>query len=74
VLGPKHKQIFSNIKQTIDNFISEFNLYFYEHVFQKFTDQIQKIMDDKYQKYIEISKNYHSQIKEMEYLLNSSGI
>jgi len=30
-------------------------------------------MDDKYQKYIEISKNYHSQIKEMEYLINSSG-
>jgi len=74
VLGQKHnKHIFADIKQTIDNLVSEFNLYFYDNVFQKFTDQIQQIMDDKYQKYLEISKNYHSHIKEMEYIINQGG-
>jgi len=73
VLGPKHKQMFNEIKETIESFICEFNQYFYEHLFQKFIEQIQKITDEKYQKYIEISKNYHSQIKEMEFLINSSG-
>jgi hypothetical protein len=26
-------------------------------------------MDEKYQRYIEVSKNYHGQIKEMEFLI-----
>jgi len=71
VLGPKHKQMFHDIKETIEYFISDFNQYFYEHLFQKFIEQIQKITDEKYLKYIEISKNYHSQIKEVEFLINS---
>ena len=73
VLGPKHKQMFNDIKETIECFISDFNKYFYEHLFQKFIEQIQKITDEKYLKYIEISKNYHSQIKEMEFLINSAS-
>lgn len=65
--------MFNDIKETIECFISEFNQYFYEHLFQKFIEQIQKITDEKYSKYIEISKNYHSQIKEMEFLINSAN-
>jgi len=57
------------IKQTLDQFVNEFNIYYYEFIFQRFTEQIQKLMDDKYLKYIEISNNYHGQIKEMEFLL-----
>lgn len=65
--------MFSDIKETIEYFISDFNKYFYEHLFQKFVEQIQKITDEKYHKYIEISKNYHSQIKEMEFLIASAN-
>lgn len=68
-IGPKQKQTFIEIKQTLDQFVNEFNFYFYEYVFQRFTEHIQKLMDEKYVKYIEISKNYHSQIKEMEFLI-----
>ncbi len=31
-------------------------------------------MDEKYIKYIEISRNYHGQIKEMEFLLTEGKI
>jgi len=72
-IGPKQKQVFGDIKGTLDQFVNEFNFYFYEHVFQRFTEHIQKLMDEKYTKYIEISKNYHGQIKEMEFLLTGDG-
>jgi len=72
-IGPKQKQVFGDIKGTLDQFVNEFNFYFYEHVFQRFTEHIQKLMDEKYLKYIEISKNYHGQIKEMEFLLTGDG-
>jgi hypothetical protein len=68
-VGSKQKQIFYDIKQTLDQFVNEFNTHFYEFVFLRFTEQVQKLMDEKYNKYIEISKNYHGQIKEMEFLL-----
>lgn len=69
----KHKQIFGEIKGTIESFIDEFNGYFYDHVFKKFVDQIQKLAEEKLNKYIEVSKHYHNQIKEMEFLLNSDN-
>ena len=69
-IGPKHKQIFLEIRETLDQYVNEFNIYFYENVFQRFSEHVQKLMDEKYTKYIEISKNYHSQIKEMEFLIS----
>jgi len=61
--------MFAEIRDTLDQFNDEFNFFFYEHVFQRFTEHIQKLMDEKYHKYTEVSKNYHSQIKEMEFLI-----
>jgi hypothetical protein len=58
------------IKESLEQFVNEFNFYFYEYVFQRFAEQIQRLMDEKYQKYVEISKNYQSQIKEMEFIVN----
>jgi hypothetical protein len=61
--------MFGEIRDTLDQFNDEFNFFFYEHVFLRFTEHIQKLMDEKYNKYTEVSKNYHSQIKEMEFLI-----
>merc|ERR1712151_621609 len=69
-LSTRHKQTFQDIHINIENFVNDFNSHFYEHIFQKFTENIQKIMDEKYSKYIEICKQYNSQIKEMEFLIN----
>ena len=61
----------SGIKYSTENFLTGFNGYFHENVFQKFTEHVEKLMDEKYKKYLEISKNYNTQIKEMEFLANS---
>lgn len=73
-IGPKQYKLFFEIKETLDHFANEFNFYFYEHVYQKFVEQIQKFTDEKFQKYLEITKVYHSQIKEMEFLINDSKL
>ena len=59
------------IKYSTENFLTGFNGYFHQNVFQKFTEHVEKLMDEKYKKYLEISKNYNAQIKEMEFLANS---
>ncbi len=70
ILTTKHKQAFQDIHSSIETFVNEFNYYFYDQIFQKFTDNIQKLMDEKYAKYIQICKQYNSQIKEMEFLMS----
>jgi hypothetical protein len=68
--GPKQKQIFCEIKNTLDQFANEYNSNFFKYVFQLFAEKIQKLLEERYHKYEDISKLYHSQIKEIEYLLN----
>ncbi len=70
---PKSKQIFSDIKTNIDHFLSEFNFYFYEDIFQRVVEEIERILEEKHKKTLEISKNYHNQIKEMEFLQTSGN-
>jgi hypothetical protein len=65
----KHRIAFSEIRNTMENFCDEFNIHFYEQIFKRFTEKLQNLMDEKYTKYIEVSKNYHTQIKEMEFLI-----
>lgn len=71
---PKQKQIFNDIKANVDHFLSEFNYYFYEEVFQGVVEEIQRILEEKHRKTLEISKNYNNQIKEYEFLMTSGKI
>jgi hypothetical protein len=67
----KQNLIFKDIKENLDSFLMEFNFYFYEEIFQSVVEEIEKILEEKQKKSLEISKNYNSQIKEMEFLLTS---
>lgn len=67
----KQKQIFNDLQDITEGFLSEFNFYFYEEIFQSVVNEIEKRLKVKQQKSLEISKNYNSQIKEMEFLLSS---
>lgn len=71
IIGTKNKKMIVGIKYSTENFLTGFNGYFHQNVFQRFTEHIEKLMDEKYKKYLEISKNYNTQIKEMEFLANS---
>ncbi len=66
--------MFYEIKNTLDQFVTNFNLHFYEYVFTRFIDNVQKSVDEKYQKYSQTCRSYHSQIKEIEYLIDESII
>ena len=50
-----------------------FNAFFYKEIFQNFFSELKKLIDEKYEKYIEISANYHSQIKENEFLIDKDS-
>lgn len=72
--GIGNKEVIQGIKDIIDIFLSEFNNYFHSNVFHKYTEHIEKLMDIKYKKYLEINNKYQAQIKEMELLLSNIGI
>jgi hypothetical protein len=58
------------IRKTLEMFVNEYNVYFYQHLFQRFTEHIHKLVEEKYSKYIEVLNNYQGQIKEMEFIIN----
>jgi len=60
------------IKENIDYFLSDFNSYFSDNIFNQYTERIEKLFDLKYKKYLEVSNYYNNQIKEMEFLLTES--
>ena len=69
-----NKEVIKGVKDKIDVFLSEFNNYFHSNIFQKYTEHIERLIDIKYKKYLEINNKYQTQIKEMELLLTNIGI
>jgi hypothetical protein len=58
------------IRKTLEQFVNEYNVYFYQHLFQRFIEHIHKLVEEKYTKYTEVLNNYQGQIKEMEFIIN----
>ena len=69
----KYHNVCNRIEERINSYISEFNSLFYKEIFQSFFTDLKKLIDEKYDKYIEITVNYHSQIKENEFLLDPNS-
>lgn len=67
----KQMRIFSDLKKNMDNFLTDFNYYFFEEVFQTVVLDIEKILEEKHKHILDISKNYNDQIKEYEFLMTS---
>jgi len=67
----KNKKMLESINSNVNQFLNEFNEYFHQNVFQKFTGKIESLLEEKYKKFMEVSKNYNNQIKEMEFLANT---
>ena len=68
-IPPKFQNSYLTIKDKINKYIEAFNKYFYKDIFESFYFKLKRLVDEKYNKYIEISTTYHSQIKEFEFLL-----
>ena len=66
----RYQEVCDSIEDKINKYMNEFNELFYKEIFQNFFLELKKLIDEKYDKYIEISTNYHSQIKENEFLID----
>ena len=66
----RYQEVCDSIEDKINKYMNEFNELFYKEIFQNFFLELKKLFDEKYDKYIEISTNYHSQIKENEFLID----
>lgn len=66
----RYQEVCDSIEEKVNKYMNEFNELFYKEIFQNFFLELKKLIDEKYDKYIEISTNYHSQIKENEFLID----
>ena len=64
----KFQNSYLKINNKINQYIQDFNTFFYKDIFENFFLKLKRLVDEKYKKYIEISSLYHSQIKEFEFL------
>jgi len=62
------------IEEKLIKYMDEFNEHFYQEVFGNFFNKLKRLIDEKYNKYIEITTEYHSQIKENEFLLDNPDL
>ena len=67
----KFQSAYFSVEELINNYISEFNNFFFKEIFEQFAQNLKDIYDTKYKKYIEVSLEYHHQIKENEHILEN---
>ena len=69
-IGPKQQKGFLEIKELLDNYVNNFNTFFYNELFSRFAKQTKTLMDEKFNKYIEITKMYQNQIQDIKSQMN----
>lgn len=74
LFSTKQKDLISNINGNVDVFINDYNKYFFEKFFSTSFKQIEKLMDENYEKKNTIHNNYNDQIEDMQKLLNFGKI
>ena len=67
----KFQSIYFQVEKLIMQYMEQFNNFFFKEIFEQFASNLKEIYDNKYKKYIEISLEYHHQIKENEHLLEN---
>lgn len=69
------RKTFLEVEEKLKSYVDQLNNYYYNEIFEKFLLQLKKIYDDKYEKYIKVNEDYHSNIKENEFILdNEEGL
>ena len=67
----KFQSAYFSVEELINKYISQFNNFFFKEIFEQFAQNLKDIYDTKYKKYIEVSLEYHHQIKENEHILEN---
>lgn len=65
------RKTFLEVEEKLKSYVDQLNNYYYNEIFEKFLLQLKKIYDDKYERYIKVNEDYHSNIKENEFILDN---
>ena len=72
LLPDNMEEAFEKIEDKISKFADSLNRHFYTEMFDNFYLKLKELYDEKYQKYIKVNDEYHSNIKENEFLIDSN--
>lgn len=67
----KQNTLIQKINDNVDFFINDYNKYFFENFYSKAFDDVEKLIDENYEKKSTILNTYSEQTEDMENLLNS---
>ena len=67
----KFQSAYYQVESLMNEYMNDFNEFYYKEIFEQFSSQLRELYELKYKKYIEIRNEYHTQIKENEYLLDN---
>ena len=65
------RKTFLEVEEKLKKYVDQLNNYYYKEIFDKFLLRLKKIYDDKYDRYIKVNEDYHSNIKENEFILDN---
>ena len=68
----KFQSTYYQLESMMQSYMDEFNHYYYKDIFEQFASKLKEIYDQKYTKYIEVSVEYHTQIKKNEHILENT--
>ena len=68
----KFQGTYYQVENIMQSYMDEFNNFYYKDIFEQFASHLKEIYDDKYKKYIDVSIEYHNQIKQNEHILENN--
>ena len=68
----KFQSTYYQLESMMQSYMDDFNNYYYKDIFEQFASKLKEIYDQKYTKYIEVSVEYHTQIKKNEHILENT--
>ena len=65
------QESYTQIEERMKQYVEKINNYFYTEMFDSLYIKLKELYDDKYKKYIKANDEYHSNIKENEFILEN---
>jgi hypothetical protein len=70
-LPVKFQETYTEIDIKMNRYVNDLNSHFFKSTFEVFSNELKDLYEKKYKKYIEVNDEYHTSIKEKEFLLEN---
>ena len=67
----KFQETYTEIDIKMNRYVNDLNSHFFKSTFEVFSNELKDLYEKKYKKYIEVNDEYHTSIKEKEFLLEN---